>query len=96
MIEYKFVRVEPLIDRATNNVIKWVIGMTAKDTDTNTIAYIDTVKDVTDQKPLSQWTTDEIRDFCLQVALDNNWYDILANQIDNLNNQPILGQNVQI
>jgi hypothetical protein len=96
MIEYKFIRVEPLIDRTTNNVIKWVIGMIAKDTDTNTIAYIDTVKDVTDQKPLSQWTTDEIRDFCLQVALDNDWYNILANQIDNLNNKPILGQNIQI
>ena len=96
MIEYKFVRVEPLIDRETNNVVKWVVGMTAKDTDTNMFAYIDTVKDVTDQKPLSQWTTDEIRNFCLQVASDNNWYDTLANQINNLNNQPVLGQSVQI
>jgi tetrahydromethanopterin S-methyltransferase subunit H len=96
MIEYKFVRVEPLIDKTTNNVIKWIIGMTAKDTDTNMIAYIDTVKAVTDQKPLSQWTTDEIRNFCLQVASDNDWYNVLATQIDNLNNQPIVGQNVQI
>jgi tetrahydromethanopterin S-methyltransferase subunit H len=96
MIEYKFVRVEPLIDKTTNNVVKWIVGMTAKDTDANTTVYIDTVKDVTDQKPLSQWTTDEIRNFCLQIASDNDWYNILANQIDNLNNQPIVGQNVQI
>jgi len=96
MIEYKFVRVEPLIDKTTNNVIKWIVGVEAKDTDTNMITYIDTVKAVTDQKPLSQWTTDEIRDFCLQVASDSDWYNILANQIDSLNNQPIIGQNVQI
>jgi tetrahydromethanopterin S-methyltransferase subunit H len=96
MIEYKFARVEPLIDKTTNNVIRWVIGMTAKDTDTNVTAYIDTVKDVTDQKPLSQWTADEIRNFCLQAASDNNWYSILADQINSLNNQPVSGQNVQI
>jgi len=96
MIQYKFARVEPLIDRTTNNVVKWIVGMVATDTETNVSAYIDTVKSVTDQKPLNQWTINEIRNLCLQVAEENDWYNILANQISNLLQQPIYGQNIQV
>ena len=96
MIQYKFVRVEPLIDRTTNNVIKFVVGMSATDEETGMNSYIDTVKSVTDQKPLDQWTIDEIRNLCLQVAEENDWYNILANQISSLLQQPIYGQNIQV
>jgi hypothetical protein len=85
MITYSFSRVELLKNRE-NKIVGLIIGMSANDSETNMGAYIDT--SYTLSSPVDSMTNDEIRDICLQVAQDNNWYSILHDQIQSLNNQP--------
>jgi len=85
MIEYSFTRIELLKDK-TDNIIGLVIGMSAIDTETNANAYIDTVHKL--ETPVASLTNDEIRNICLQVAQDNNWYSILHNNIESSKNEP--------
>jgi hypothetical protein len=76
MIQYQFTRIEPLIDPATNNVIKWVVGLTATDTDDPSLsAYIDAEVPVPEDnfKPQADWTDDEIRAFAIQYALKEEY-----------------------
>ncbi len=92
MIEYSFVRVEPLIDPITNNVKSFVIGMNAAEGEY--FAYIDTTKNVEILKPINEWSNEEIRNLCLLVASENNWYEILASQINYSKTLPKLGANM--
>ena len=85
MITYSFSRVE-LLKNKENKIIGLIIGMSANDSGTNMSAYIDTSYSL--QSPVDSMTNDEIRNICLQVAQDNNWYSILYDQIQSLNNQP--------
>lgn len=93
-IEYKFTRVEPLMD-VSNKVAKWVVGLTATDAVLSKTAYIDA--EVNAQEPFKtreEWTIDEIRTFCESVSVDNNWESILS---DNINAQSFIrGDNVNL
>ena len=97
-IEFVFNRVEPLIDKVTNNVISWIVGCTGTDSVTGTGAYIDTIKQVPEinLKLLASWTVDEIREFCIQVANENDWYVKLGAQIDSQIASPAKGDNVVV
>jgi hypothetical protein len=86
MIEYSFSRVELLKDRSTNNIVGLIIGMSANDSETNMGSYVDTSYSL--PTPVASLTNDEIRNICLQVAQEKDWYVALYNQIQSLNNQP--------
>jgi len=62
--------VEPVLDRETGYVISWVIGITG--TSETGAAYLDGTANVPkdQQKPLKDWTTQEIADFCKAWALE--------------------------
>lgn len=96
MIQYAFTRVQPYIN-SQNLVVGFVVGMTATDIETGTSTYIDTLKNLQEPyKTLDQYTTDEIRNICLQVANENDWYNILATQIENIKNSPKIGNNIAL
>jgi len=86
MIEYSFSRVELLKDKATNNIIGLVIGMSANDTETHISSYVDTSYSL--PTPVASLTNDDIRNICLQVAQEKDWYAALYNLVQSLNNQP--------
>jgi hypothetical protein len=86
MIEYSFSRVELLKDRSTNNIVGLIIGMSANDSETNMGSYVDTSYSL--PTPVTSLTNDDIRNICLQVAQEKDWYSVLYNQIQSLNNQP--------
>lgn len=94
MLELKFVRCEPIINRTTNNVEAFIIGAVGMDIETTESEYIDMKKEVSVLKPLDQWSIDEIRQFCVDVAVEQNWYTQLALRIDARKNTPIIGQNI--
>jgi len=86
-IQYSFSRVELFRDKVTNNVVKLVVGMTARDEETGVSSYIDTVHVL--PEPIASLTNDEIREICLEVAQKNEWYSILYGQVQALINQPV-------
>jgi hypothetical protein len=86
MIEYSFSRVELLKDKSTNNIVGMVIGMSANDSETNIGSYVDTPYSL--PTPVASLTNDDIRNICLQVAQEKDWYAVLYNQIQSLKNQP--------
>lgn len=91
MIKYVFTRVQPYIN-SQNLVVGFVVGMVATDTESEASAYIDKLKTLESPfKTLDQYTTNEIRNICLQVADENDWYNILATQIENIKNLPRMG-----
>ena len=96
-MEFTFTRVEPVIDKVSNEVLSFIVGATAVDPVTGKSAYIDT-KAATPEptKTLENWSTDDIRELCLQVAVDNNWYAVLGAQVDNANSEPTIGANITI
>jgi hypothetical protein len=96
MLEMTFVRVEPVIERVENKVISFIIGAVGRDTESGVSAYIDITEKVSEQnlKELSQWSLEEIRQFCIDAAVKHNFYIVLANQIESILNQPIYGQNL--
>lgn len=96
MIEYTFVRVQPLIDPTTNNVTSWVIGLSAHDTTSNFVEYIDVSEPASVQKPLDQWTGDEIRNFAMEVATEHNMFTSLYNNLQRQLTQPRFGSPVTI
>jgi hypothetical protein len=49
-------------------------------------SYIDTSYSL--PAPVVSLTNDDIRNICLQVAQERDWYSVLYNQIQALNNQP--------
>jgi len=97
MIKFQFNRVIPQVNRTNNNVLGWVIGLYAIDEETNENSYIDTFEPTIEPyKILSEWTEDEIRNFCLQVANKYDWYNKLTEQIEAKNSQPKYGNNINI
>lgn len=111
-ITFEFSRIEPVLDRATGNVISWVIGMTA--TKGTYSAYIDAEVPVPkeEQRPLADWTEQDIADFAKRRALERqapyregeetvlhrgpNWYESLAAQIEAQEGAPIRGAPVKL
>ena len=75
-IKYRFTRMKPLVDPETQEVIRWVIGLSAWDEDDeNLSAYIDAEVPVPQdrRKPQSEWTEDEVRQFAMEYALKEEY-----------------------
>jgi len=111
MIQYQFTRIESLIDSTTNNVVKWIIGLSASDTENPSLSvYIDAEVPVPEDnlKPQEQWSEDEIRHFAMEYAIKEefdesigeyikrNWFNQLKAQLESLKGQPIRGSRVVI
>jgi len=104
--QYSFTRVEPLMDRTTENVISWVVGLSATFTEKPEIgAYIDAEVPVPegDQRPLENWSEAEIRHFALTWAVKEdpetgkqNWFNQLKVQLEAQLDRPIRGTSIVI
>jgi hypothetical protein len=84
MINYNEPIRRPLVNKASNEVCKWVFGLEGVCSETGESAYIDAVWDVSDQEPrhYSKWTKAEINAEYGKCEYENGFVDTIGRKID--------------